>query len=352
MAFQAHAVPRYSARYEQNCALCHVNPTGGGMRAAYASQELVPKELAWAPGSPTTLAEIDPMIARHVGIGTDFREVYLAESPGSSQPVSQGFFQMQGDIYLSFQLDPRFTLYYDRGMSNTYEAFALGYVLPWTGYVKTGRFVPSYGWRFDDHTMFVRGELGFFPPANSDVGVEVGFAPKRFDVQFALLNGNRGATQDNDRRVAAAASGLFRFRAGPVAAAAGLSGYHQPGKLADLDMGGTRGSVAWGDFTWIAEADLIRRDPAGAGATTGLVTSHQLAWEIRQGLELIGTYDFYDPDRHLETGATSRWGGGVHVLLRSFLALEALFRSTTVEPGPSLSRKDFDEGVLQVHALY
>ena len=36
-ALEAGAVPRYSARYEQNCMLCHVNPTGGGMRSSYAT---------------------------------------------------------------------------------------------------------------------------------------------------------------------------------------------------------------------------------------------------------------------------------------------------------------------------
>ena len=48
-ALTARAVPRYSARYEQNCMLCHVNPSGGGMRSAYAVQELIPKEFLISP---------------------------------------------------------------------------------------------------------------------------------------------------------------------------------------------------------------------------------------------------------------------------------------------------------------
>src|SRR5213075_1381396 len=64
-AFTARALPRYSARYEQNCMLCHVNPSGGGMRSAYAVQELVPKEFAMSPATPEVMKEIDPKIGKH-----------------------------------------------------------------------------------------------------------------------------------------------------------------------------------------------------------------------------------------------------------------------------------------------
>lgn len=33
VAPEASALPRYSARYGQDCLLCHQNPTGGGMPA-------------------------------------------------------------------------------------------------------------------------------------------------------------------------------------------------------------------------------------------------------------------------------------------------------------------------------
>jgi hypothetical protein len=72
-AFDAGAVPRYSVRYEQNCMLCHVNPTGGGMRSAYATDQLVPKELAMSPKEPEVLAVLDTYLNKHVRIGADFR---------------------------------------------------------------------------------------------------------------------------------------------------------------------------------------------------------------------------------------------------------------------------------------
>ncbi len=348
LALQAGAVPRYSARYEQKCALCHVNPSGGGLRSAYASQDLVPRELAWSKARPELLAGIDPLIAKNILIGTDFRELYV----GSDDPAGRlGFFQMQGDLYFDFQLDPKVSLYYDRGAANSIELFGLVYPLP-VAYVKAGRFVPSYGWKFDDHTMFVRSELGFFPPGNSDVGVEVGASPQRFDVQLGVVNGNRGAILDNDRRVATVANGIYRLHVGPLGAAAGVSGYHHPGTLEDFDSGGVYGYLIWRNLTWLGEADLFRTRPAAATATEGVVTSHELTCLLRQGLELKATYDFYDPDRDHATGAKSRWGGGVAVMPHSYLALEGMLRRTRFENGISYFGRDAYETVLQLHLLY
>src|SRR5713101_4551597 len=149
LAFQARALPRYGARYEEKCGLCHLNPTGGGLRTAYASQKLVPEDIAWSKAKPEIVAGIEPHISKNILIGTDFRELYL----GSDAPVPlRNFFQMQGTIYFDFELDPKVSLYYAHGMTDTRELFGLDYLTPIL-YVKAGRFVPSYGWKFDDHTM-------------------------------------------------------------------------------------------------------------------------------------------------------------------------------------------------------
>jgi hypothetical protein len=259
---------------------------------------------------------------------------------------------MQGDISLSFQLDPRGLLLYKRGVSNTTEFFYVGHLLPWGGYVKGGRFVPPYGWKFDDHTMYVREVNGFAPPAHSDAGIELGLAPKFGDVSVALVNGNRGSTLDDDRRLAVSGAASTRFRLGPLGAVAGLSGYTQPGVDADLNMGGVFGALALGPVTWLGQADLTRHDPFDGPAVSGLVTSHELSVLVRQGIEALGTYDFLDPDRDLETGARARFGLGAKVMPRSFMAVEVLYRHTDVQPGRDLSGSDSDEGVFQLHLLY
>ena len=351
-ALRAGAVPRYAARYEQNCLLCHLNPSGGGMRSAYAVRDLVPKEIAMSGGSPAMLAELDPKLGKNLSIGADLRQMFFAATANSIHAPPQGFYPMQGDIYLAFQADPKLLLYYDRGFSNTYEAFAVAHFLPWDGYVKAGRFVPPYGWKFDDHTMFVRNDLGFAPPANSDAGVEVGFAPKLAEVQVALLNGNRGGTLDDDRRLAMAGNLSTRFRIGPVSGLAGVAGYSRPGFFEDWNTAGVFGYLSTANVTWVGQGDFTRRDPPFGPAVSGAVTSHELTVLLRRGVELKATYDFFDPDRDVRSGSKSRWGAGVTVMPRPYFVAEALYRNTDIDRGPAFDARDFDEGVFQLHFLY
>jgi hypothetical protein len=345
----AHAVPRYSARYEQKCALCHTNPTGGGMRNLYASQYLVPEEMAWSKPKKDILSKIDPEISKGVVIGTDFR---LFHRYSNDDQLQTNFFQMQGDIYLDFQMDDNLSLYYDQGISSSYELFGLWQGLPLTGYVKAGRFVPSYGWRFDDHTMFVRSQLGFMPPANSDVGIEFGVSPGRSDIQLAVLNGNRGSTYDTNKKLAACLNGVYRFHLADVGVALGGAGYWQDGNESNYGTGGFFGSLTWWRLVWLGELDYTLEERHGDDHTTGLVTSHEVSYLWRQGLELRATYDFFDGDYNVKSGARSRWGGGVFVMPRSFLALEALYRKTTYEDGAVYAGDDSWETLLQFHLLY
>lgn len=345
---EARATPRYTARYEQKCALCHVNPTGGGLRTAYASQKLVPEEIAWLRAKPEAIAEIEGKIAKQVLVGADFRTLYIG---GNIREAHLNFFQMQSDLYIAFQPDPRVTLYYDRAASGSYESFALGYIRP-TLYLKVGRFVPSYGWKFDDHTMFVRSELGFMPPGNSDVGIEAGFSCGSLDVHAAVTNGNPGGALDSDTKAAGVLNSVYRRRFGPVGAALGISAYRNSSRPRRIDRHGIYGYLTWSRFTWLGEADLERRKDGGAAALNSAVSSHELTYLIHRGLEIKATYDFHDPDRLHATGARSRWGGGVSIMPYAYLVAEASVRKIEHQDGLFYSGADFVETLLQLHVLY
>jgi hypothetical protein len=347
LAPNSHALPRYSARYEQNCALCHINPTGGGLRATYASQKLVPEEMAWSRGSAGA-ATIDPRIGKQLLIGTDFREMRVG-----STDVNQrlGYFLMQADVYLGFQVDPHVTVYYDRGRQDSDELFGLAYFTP-SIYAKAGRFVPPYGWKFDDHTMYVRSELGFQPPANSDVGLELGYSQGPLDLELAELNGSRGSILDTEPGEAQLASFLYRRRIGPLGAALGGSGYRHPGSRRDEDMAGPYGYLTAGRLTWLAEMDWHRQRDHGTPYQVSVVSSNEVSWVLHQGLELLATYDFYDPDRDQASGARSRWGGGLFVMPRPYATVESLVRWTRFQNGLAFSGVNSAELLIQLHLLY
>lgn len=347
LAPPGRALPRYSARYGQKCALCHVNPSGGGLRTLYASQKLTPDEIAWSKGDSTWKMP-EPRIGKQLLVGTDFREMHV----GSDQvSLRLNWFLMQADLYLAFQLDPRVTLYYDRGRADSPELFGLGYLTP-TVYVKAGRFEPSYGWKFDDHTMYVRSQLGFMPPAYTDVGVEGGWSPGPVDIQVDLLNGANGSISDTDPHQAETVNAVYRWHVGPLGAAIGASGQHRPTNGHDFDTAGPYGYLTLQRLTWLGEGDVIRNKDTNGPETQGVVASNELTYGLTQGLDLMGTYDFYDPDRKHGTGAVSRWGGGLYFMPRPYVTLQGIVRRTIYDDGIAFSGTDYWEYLFQLHLFY
>jgi hypothetical protein len=91
-----------------------------------------------------------------------------------------------------------------------------------------------------------------------------------------------------------------------------------------------------------------------ARAYTTFTTSHELALELRQGLDLVATYDFHDPDVDLASGAGSRLGGGVDAFLYPFLRLRAKVNRFGREDGPEplAVPDDVLATEIEVHFLY
>ena len=232
---RVRAVPRYAVAYRQSCTLCHYDPSGGGMRSAYAAQYIVPTELARYSLPAEQLERLDPAIGENISIGFDLRTMFHYDDDRNTQ---DNFLQMQGDVYLAFQLDDRFCAYFDRGMSGTYEVFGTAYVLPANGYLRVGRFVPPYGWRLADHTAFVRELQGFAPPGHTDVGLEAGISPGPWSLQAAVLNGAPGLIRDTDHGLAGAARASVRLQISPVALWVGGSIYRRDSHPGDLTLAG------------------------------------------------------------------------------------------------------------------
>jgi hypothetical protein len=269
----------------------------------------------------------------------------------------QDFFQMQGNLYLSFQMSDRLLAHMSRGLSSTYEVFGLGYFLPANGYIKVGRFTPDFGWRISDHTAFVREFTGFVPPSHTDVGVEAGIYPGRFAITSSLQNGNPGSTQesfaDNDLQVAGRAS--YRGNVGGLAFVLGGSALRNRTILGDRTVAGPLGYLSWKGLTWLWEADFAEMDSAGAGTAKSWYASNELSYQAVRGLDLITTFDYWDPNRSADTGTRIRYGLGVESMPYPFVMVNAavnLYRNKEGDLGMAVTDPEYDEVVLQVHFFY
>lgn len=343
LASAASALPRYGAQYGQRCALCHVNPTGGGPRTTYASQMLVPLELSHTTYTPEALERIRPDLTPAVTVGLDLRNLLLFGEGGRGDQVS-----MQADAHLVVEADENLTAFLTLGDGGAHEYGGIAYVLPLDGYVKVGRFTPDYGWRWEDHFMagrrFLLAEGGDPDPGYlRQTAVELGAHTQTIEVTASLLD-----DADPDRESYAGRL-VLRRGAGPVNLALGASIIRQERTLRH------ERARAWGGFGYAAAgpaAWVFAVDETGNAAREGLLISQELTWRLRQGLYLRGTYTYQDPDRHHQTGARDRWGVGIDMLATPFFGFQAMLNRHAADRGPLVADQDQWRGELVLHVLY
>ena len=339
-ADNAMALPRYTARYGQDCRLCHVNPTGGGLRNAYASQVLVPTELAGGASRPATGDEAGFALPVDVTLGADLRTLAYWQDGGPSMLLA-----MQGDVYVGLAAPGDIQVYAEMGPHEA-EAFGLAYDIIPHGYLKAGRFTPDYGWRFDDHRLFSRRFL-FTPDGIDDPhallgeGVEAGIAVGGLS---ATASATQGGQEIGDAWTARA---LVRREFGALRLGAGSSVWQR-----GVGEGGRRAAgVFWyastGPWTWLGEVDETRGD-----TRRGRLVTQELTLDLRRGLALRAVYGFQDPDRELQSGARSRVGAGVAWFARPGLGLQAMANHWRADQGADVAEASHDDAEIVVHFLY
>lgn len=370
LAPRVQAIPRYTAQYRQNCTLCHVNPTGGGMRSLYASQFIVPKEMALVRATDEQVARIQPKISESITLGTDLRAAHFYTS--NDKQTARNFFEMQGDLYVSWTIDDKISANLNVDQIGSVESYALAWILPASGYVKVGRFTPVFGWKQADHNLFTREQLGFDQPFNTDAGVEVGFYPKHVAFWGSILNGQPGADTrfDSNYDLAWVGGALAQATYGDVGVGLGGSIWYNHKDLAkssanpgERTMGGPFGYLNWDRWSWLWEVDASRLLTPAAGTTpasvrTMLVSSHEVGFAVRPGFEIVANYNYLDPNLDAKTGVRQRIGLGLDVMPRPFVQLQAqlnVFDSSGLAPAqnpPDVPEPDFVRSEVQIHLFY
>lgn len=388
----ARALPRFAARNGMECIQCHVNPTGGGIRNEYGRNVFErmwlpasgrPRVESWMAEPPPASGEapkpspdepavtFSPDLTEWIAVGADVRTAFIAirpdrgPMPGVGREVTKSFFLMQADLYHAATLDEHLTLVLDVGIYSGFEAWGLLRPFgrktgPYDLLVKVGRFMPPFGIREVEHQLFTREAIGL-GATDRDTGIEVSGYAGPLTLHLALLNGTLGDTPFDTagkrRRTfekAAAARLALRGATRSVRAQAGGSAYYSqnnsqpnpllagglPPSLASLASQGldeirAGGFVTanLGRLTFLGDLALVQNRfySDKVPRLTGYASYQELSLVAAQGLELVGTLEFMDPDTEILRNGAVRVGGVVEIFPWPFMELRAMARRTSSE---------------------
>jgi hypothetical protein len=339
------ALPRFAVRTGEKCQSCHVNPTGAEMRQTLGVQygrEQLPVP-AWSKAFE--IEDFSNLLTNFLGVGADFRTLFFYQQRDAQLPDSaknNAFFQMQGDIYLNFKIAKKVSMFINKGLQNGYEIFGLLNILPASGHVKIGKFVPAFGTKIDDHTTYIRTYTKFSAELQPQLtGLEVGVSPGPATLIGGIYNAqdNYGATTLSQKAYLGRAEGIFTL-ADDIHFGIGADVFRKatPNNFSTTLWGGLA-SFSYKDFTIFGEADLIKNN--GRSGVDGVVSYVEADFMITQGLDLKLAYDFYDPDKDVKSGSLSRYSFGFEFFPISGVEVRPLYRIVTRDPD-SVQANEFD----------
>jgi hypothetical protein len=289
----AHAEPYLALAQGLQCNVCHVNPTGGGLRTALGvafAQRVLP-----AQSLPQSTPDWSGSVGESVRLGGDLRESW-SRTQVPHQATQQGWSLDQLRLYSDIAVIPgRLSLAVDEalapGNAATQEAY-VRYSDPEAGwYAKAGKFYLPFGWRLQDNTAFVR-EVSTISMATPDNGIELGLQRPEWSAQLDLSNGaaNAGANGSGHQLTGQA---VWVQPAGRLGAALALTQSPPGNRRVAAVFGGLR----TGPLVWLGEVDGVQDDSLPGGRRSQVATLAELDWAAARGHNLKLTYEYFDPDR-------------------------------------------------------
>ncbi len=357
-ATQIYALPRYALlRGEGNCLGCHVNPTGGGIRTEGGEVYSINDLPMWKRGE-----KFSGQISEGIRLGGDYYSQFLmfsqtrpmyhfSDSTGSKQ-ITDGDKTTKISAFhlmnLSIELDIKATnslhgyLRYDALGAVSAEGWAMLHIVHSSGeiiqagdvvnnaYIKFGAFLPAFGIRFDDHTVYVKGgsaslsefqHAGFFwAPGYRDVGIELGtLLFDHIGIVAGVFNGsethpssNFGSDPLNNKafcfRITSSGELIENMLAGEIGFSRYLHNHTDDnGLLANMTLNGLHCSVRAGPVTVLSEYDF-GKNVVLSGARTVAKTANALCIEsavkVTKGLDLILRYETFKDEIDPGDGST------------------------------------------------
>ena len=291
---EVYAEPYLAVSTGFKCAMCHVNPTGGGKRnvfgMAYARTEIARRTVLSDEGDTGWNGNL----GKWFGIGGDYRGGYLEnDMPGSSNDQSEVTIS-KATAYLEVRAVPDLLRFYfdeqvSPGHSVDREYYAL--LTPASGKytIKAGQFFLPFGLRIQDDSAFVRQRSGinFDTP---DDGIELGLELPKWSAQVAATNGTagRGSEPDKEQWSLSATYVQPEWRVG-----ASYNLNEDP--LGDRKMQALFAGFRTGRIAWLAELDFISDDFPTGGSSETYATLLEGNWRFSKGHNLKVSYEFLDP---------------------------------------------------------
>ncbi len=354
------AVPRFSLMNGASCELCHVNPTGGGLRNDYGLTVFGLDELPMTIMDELSEEVWDGYVSDYIQTGGDFRiqsMVYKNETNELKSPL----FPMQSDIYLNFTPSENLSFFGRLDLSGKLpgEVWVLKNDLPGDAWLKAGKSLPDFGWKSDDHTLYTRGgnlrntqgldSDGLFlspyvMPAMIEAGRKIANGVRAtFSIANAFVFGTEpgyGSESPADKAYTMKISVIRSY----------FEQIHTTGMVSylrekDIRAVSLAGGVAFPLFNWTF--DIVSVSNRLSGNRDELALFHRLTFIPKQGIHIFSRYEFYDPDRNEKSGALHRivFGGEFYVSSNVQLILQQRWKMTESDD----SGFQVSEFILQFH---
>ena len=321
LASTAEAEPYLAVQGGYKCNVCHVNPTGGGLRndfgVTYAKSVLPSYSLDSALDAWTG------HVSNAIRVGGDLRAAWTQSAvpqDGSQQQFALEQFRLYADVAI---IPDRLGIYVDElispGAPQNMEAYVRYGNVSDGLYFKGGQFYLPFGWRLQDQTAYVR-EVSGINMSTPEQGVEMGYEHGAWSAQLDLTNvpasgaGSKAGRQWTSNVVYV--QPVWRT---------GLSLSATQSEAGNRRVVGPYAGVRTGPVAWLGEIDWVKDDgfPGGRTLSGALLEAD---WRIRRGHNLKLTAESFDPNRAVREDQQARYSVVYEFTPIPFLQFRAGYR--------------------------
>ncbi len=324
------AVPRYALENGSSCILCHIDPSGGGLRndygIAYGQDDLAAK-------LPKRLSSYTGIIIKHFQIGGDVRFQSVSKKKGEV-PSGLAIFPMQANFHIKTEVKKLTVLAELATLQSDYGVqFRLNGKI---GYVKTGIGKPSFGLKLDDHTVFTRGGnirlihgnhregMPFVPALKNAPFLELGHYKGNTHYSFGMIKGYLYEKSESSY-------GRLEhfFSNGSLNKMIGASFFRETTAAKDLQMVNLFGGLNRGNLSWMGEVTVAEN----LVSDRSIASYSELTWNVKKGYTILARIDFFDESMIYTEDAIRRTTFGLNYVPLPLVDIKFQIRSTQLSGG-------------------